>query len=36
VPTAALVHPRYIQKGILDKEWGVALDFQFKDKFGEA
>jgi putative transposase len=27
---------RYIQKGILDKECGVALDFQFKEKFGEA
>ena len=27
---------RYIQKGIIDKEWDVALGFQFKEKFGEA
>ena len=27
---------RYIKKGILDKEWGVALDFRFNEAFGES
>ena len=27
---------QYIQKGILDKEWGVASDFRFKEEFGES